>query len=239
MIPLSNIDATFWPALVQGAASLGVDPRALANVMMSESDLNPRAYNANGGAVGINQFMPRTLDGVAPGMDPDDYRGLSASEQLHYALKFWGDLYNAHPGAREGGARDLYWLNFLPATYVPNAPDDYVITTNSEIVSANPGLVLDGDDGVIRPAGLVRALDSATQRNPARWNAAMANIDELTDTFSAASSFASSVFSWKALSLMGLSIAALAGLATAFPHSKFVKPITSVTGAIPRLWKTS
>jgi hypothetical protein len=211
MIRLSNIDDAFWPALVRGARGLGVDPRTLAGVMLSESDLNPRAFNANGGAVGINQFMPATLANVAPGLSSDIYRTLSASQQLAYALAFWRALYNAHPGAREGGARDLYWLNFLPATFVPHAPDSYVLTRNPTTVAANPSLVLPGDsENVIRAGGLTRALDSAVKRNSTRWAATLENIEETE-----AATGMGTAMGWSWLLGGGLALAGLTGLGVA------------------------
>jgi hypothetical protein len=172
---VSNIDDDFYGKLVDGARRLGVEPVSMALVMFAESGINPKAFNAKGGASGINQFMPATLNKVAPGLDPASYRQLSASQQLDYVLKFWASLYAAHPGANQGAARDLYWLNFYPATYVPGAPDDYVITTNPKIIAANPAF-----GSPITPGGLKRFLDKQAANSPTRWNAIVDNIQNLT-----------------------------------------------------------
>ena len=45
-------------------AKLGIEPDWLMFVMNSESGLNPAAYNPNGGASGLIQFMPDTAKGL-------------------------------------------------------------------------------------------------------------------------------------------------------------------------------
>lgn len=47
--------------LLAAAYAIGINPTWLANVISLESDGNPRAYNPVSGAVGLIQFMPRTL----------------------------------------------------------------------------------------------------------------------------------------------------------------------------------
>lgn len=194
MIPLSNIDAAFWPKLIAGAADLGVSPFSLALVMNMESGIDPTAAHrdANTGqpdAVGLNQFwVSSTFRTAVPGVSVDEYLSWPASRQLERALAYWRDQLNAHPGARDGGARDLYWLNFLPATYVPNAPDDHILapTEDGKLVAAannNGPLVLPGETEmrngvkVIRAAGLRNALDRAAKSG--RYQAAQANLLEL------------------------------------------------------------
>lgn len=52
-------------------AKLGIEPDWLMFVMNSESGLNPAAYNPNGGASGLIQFMPDTAKGL--GTRPKPY----------------------------------------------------------------------------------------------------------------------------------------------------------------------
>lgn len=196
MIPISNIDSAFWPKLVQGAQAMGASPISLALVMLSESSINPKARNPSDTslppvAVGLNQLsLPsRTFQGVVgDNVDPDAFLTWPASVQLDYALKYFRGVYSAHPGALQGGARDLYWLNFMPATYVAGAGDDHVITNEGWAVSANPSLA--DPDGVIRAGGLKRALDAAANAsyNAARWQAAVQNINELLPQVAVSSS---------------------------------------------------
>ncbi len=115
----------FWDLLVADARAWGMNPRDLALVMMAESTVNPSALNDNGGAAGLNQLSnPKNY---AP-LTRDAYLALDASAQWNLAVqKFFDAVITSHPSVKEGGARDLYWLNWAPATYKPNTPDDAVI----------------------------------------------------------------------------------------------------------------
>lgn len=173
--PVTGIDDAFWPKLTLGAKKLGVSPVSLALVMFEESGIHPDAVNANGGASGINQFMPDTFASSFPGTSLDDFRQMTASQQLDFTLAFWSALYDAHPGATWGGARDLLWLNFLPATFSPFSTPWHTITTSPAVLAANP---LKQHRGAITTQSLSDALDAAVQRSPARWDAIVANIRE-------------------------------------------------------------
>lgn len=54
------LDSKITDALNRVAAALNMNPAWLSNVIMLESSWNPKAYNKSG-AVGLIQFMPRTL----------------------------------------------------------------------------------------------------------------------------------------------------------------------------------
>lgn len=167
----AGLPSTFWPALWHFANQIGSDPFAMANVMMSESGLNPKAKNSIG-CVGLNQFCGTTFAGVVLGKSAsewnamssddknaalDDYRSKSAEEQLAFVAKFWA----SKPAAALKTARDLYWVNFLPATYVAGADDSHVLTTSSSILNANPVFVSHDANGnpQITAGDLQRALD--------------------------------------------------------------------------------
>jgi len=166
--------------------------------MIAESGLDPTARNPKDtskppAALGINQFSPisKTYQGYVKDIDPEVYLTFPASKQLDYALRFFADQFRNHPAAKAGGARDLYWLNFLPATYVPNAPDSHILAPDpafnlgADIVNANRSLVLPGETEmrsgvpVIRAGGLKAALDRAANASGSRWNAIVSNIVEL------------------------------------------------------------
>lgn len=55
------MDSSLLPALNAAAAAIGMNPAWLQNVITLESGWDPRAVNASTGAVGLIQFMPRTL----------------------------------------------------------------------------------------------------------------------------------------------------------------------------------
>lgn len=92
------------------ALRLKCDPLALMQAFWHESGLNPAAYNANGGASGINQLMPDFLKSSGWKLSPAEYRKLSAEDQLPYVENFlrpWAHLGLTSPGM-------VYALNYLP-----------------------------------------------------------------------------------------------------------------------------
>lgn len=180
-VSVSKIDDAFWPALVTDARAWGVDPRDLAAVMFAESGLNPRAVNPDpeGGAVGINQLFRSNWKKFLfdRGMSVEEYSALPASEQWkRVAGPFFRGVIESHPDVRgaapENRARDLYWLNYKPATYVPNAPEDHPIGKDS----ANSALQLPGDP-IVRPAGLRAFLEKQQRQGGPRWAGILAAID--------------------------------------------------------------
>ena len=68
-------------------AKLGIEPDWLMFVMNSESGLNPAAYNPNGGASGLIQFMPDTAKGL--GTTTEALRKMSNVAQLDYVYKYF------------------------------------------------------------------------------------------------------------------------------------------------------
>ena len=84
-------------------AKLGIEPDWLMFVMNSESGLNPAAYNPNGGASGLIQFMPDTAKGL--GTTTEALRKMSNVAQLDYVYKYFypyrgkmSSLYDLYPG---------------------------------------------------------------------------------------------------------------------------------------------
>src|SRR6185312_6732211 len=156
----SDIDAEFPAALVAGARELGVDPVGAAALLYVESGIHHAAVNPRGGAVGLNQFDPPTqvLHYGFPSVDA--YKQSPACVQfVNAVLPFWKSLTSQFGhGQTKFSARDLYWLNFLPATYVPNAPDSHIITSNPAWVTPNPGLA--NGKSYISAGDITRALDS-------------------------------------------------------------------------------
>jgi hypothetical protein len=140
-----QLSAAAWALLWSMAADLGTTPQVLAKVMYTESGLDPARVNPNGGAVGVNQFVPPTLATVT-NLSPAQYGALPAEGQFPIVEKFWARM----PRAAMKTERDLYWVNFTPATYKPGMPDSYDIlakfsngapvpaSLRAQIVNGNP-----------------------------------------------------------------------------------------------------
>jgi hypothetical protein len=166
MSAVALVDDAFWPLLVADAHRWGADPRVVAQVMMSESGLDPSAWNRAGDAIGLNQLAPVNHHLFAP-LTREEYHALSASEQWKAgASKFFDAELTAHPEAGHDVAA-LYWLNYKPGTYVKGASEDFDIGPDA----GNPLLMI---DGTVTPASL-RAFATRDQRSP-RWKSVLAAI---------------------------------------------------------------
>lgn len=157
----ASIGDGFPAALSQLAADLGAEPTDLLKLLLSESGLQPGAKNPRGFpsgqyAVGINQFAPVNWGRFAP-LTPVQYAALSATDQLPYVGDFWKALAASHNASTISG-RDLYWLNFLPATFVPDAPDSHVIVHAGSGFFA-PNRYLSSDGSTITAGDLQAHLD--------------------------------------------------------------------------------
>jgi hypothetical protein len=162
----------FAHELVRLAQPLGIDPKGAAKLLLSESDLLPHARN--GAAVGIFQAEPdphtQHYSLFAP-LDVAAFLALPAVGQLPYAFKFWGRMIRAFgQGQTTWGARDLYWLNFLPARFVRGAPDSHVLTRSPEgFYTANADALDHGTKGFITAGDLSLAQDAGVHRNRELW----------------------------------------------------------------------
>lgn len=145
----ASLPSSFWLALWASAKALGADPADMAKIMWAESGINPVADHD--GCVGINQFCPGTFEHFVP-MSREQYKKLPAEKQLPFVTQFW----KTKPAAARQSARDLYWVNFVPATYKPNMPDSFDVLTGlsaadrANIILQNPHF---SDDGATIPAG--------------------------------------------------------------------------------------
>ena len=130
---------------------------------LDPSKKNPTGFPAGQYAVGINQFAPVSWPVFAP-LTVVQYAALTAAQQLPYVFKFWRGYLQKY-GLTSISARDLYWINFLPATYVPNSPDSYVIVSpTSGYFAPNKGLARDPSVG-ITAGDLQAAIDRVKTRN--------------------------------------------------------------------------
>jgi hypothetical protein len=160
--PPSYFDFGWSSVFVAGCEAIGANPYDVAGLLMSESGFNPSATNSIG-CVGLNQMCPGSQNFTSD-YSSDAYAQLTVSEQLPYVFAFWENQMSQY-GLITISARDLYWLNFLPATYVPNSSDSYVISQQGDAYySSNSSLDTDGS-GTITAGDLMNAISAAESNN--------------------------------------------------------------------------
>jgi hypothetical protein len=166
--PPANYFDTGWAGVfVAGCEALGASPLEVAELLMSESSFNPGTRNSIG-CVGLNQLCSSSYGFFTSDYSVDQYTQLTVGEQLPYVFSYWQHWLSQY-GLGSISARDLYWLNFLPATYVPNSPDSYVISSQGDAYyGSNSGLDMNGD-GQITAGDLQAKLDSMPDAQPDLW----------------------------------------------------------------------
>jgi hypothetical protein len=107
-------------AFAAAARRAGVEPALALAVYGSESGLNPRARNPNGGAAGIPQLLPAFMKSY--GADPATFHTWSVAQQIPVIERLLKSQV-AMLGSPPLTASKLYHLNFYPAT----AHDDVVV----------------------------------------------------------------------------------------------------------------
>ena len=135
--------AAFLAKVTEISAKLGINPNWLMIVMKMESGINPQAYNSNGGATGLYQFMPQTAAGL--GTSTGALIAMDNVTQLDYVYKYLKPY-----AGRLFSVTDLYMVTFFPAAL--GKPDNYVLQTSSLsaglIARANPVFDLNGDQAI-------------------------------------------------------------------------------------------
>lgn len=140
-----------WQALWSLAGQLGTTPQTLGLLLYEESGMDPGAKNTQGypddeskWVVGLNQFAPGTYESWV-NVDRSTYLTWTMAQQLGPIGNFWA----SKPSSAMQSVRDLFWVNFLPASYVPNASPDTVVNDPTKmdahyalvtVPAANPGL---------------------------------------------------------------------------------------------------
>jgi hypothetical protein len=143
-----SVGNEFFNKLKEISKDLGIDPKDLLLIMVSESGLNPGARNAGGGAAGINQMMPSTLLGLGFGKDltPDQrslaYSKLKGEDQLEYFKKY---LEANKPSTGYRNAVDIYLANALPVCFsLPGIrsqdPNAIICTKNKNLPQTYPNI---------------------------------------------------------------------------------------------------
>lgn len=146
---VSKLSDAFFNKTVEISKRIGCDPNALMAVMYSESGLNSKAGNSNGGATGLIQFMPSTAKAL--GTTTAKLRAMSPEEQLNYVEKCFlsSKKYAGFKSSDKLDAGTLYALIFLPGY----AKRKVLTTKGHKFYNYNAGLDTN-KDGQITKADL-------------------------------------------------------------------------------------
>lgn len=125
------------------SSQLGINPDWLMVVMYAEARMNPAAYNPNGGASGLIQFMPSTAKWL--GTTTSEIRKMSNLEQLDWVYKYFKGL-----GAtgKMKSVYDLYLVTFFPIAlgkadnWILQSSDlsAHTVAVNNKIIDINKDL---------------------------------------------------------------------------------------------------
>ncbi len=138
----------------------------LLSVMMAESNVKASAHNAHSNASGLIQFLPSTLRGLGWTGTPEQFRRLSADDQLPYVERYFRPYVHFNLGS----AARVYQVVFLPSSLSFGSSMDTVIVeqggVNSGAYAGNAGLDTDHDGAIT-----VGELQQAIERHhvSARW----------------------------------------------------------------------
>lgn len=136
----------FLAKVKQIANRLNCNYRDLLGLMNSESGINSKAYNPNGGATGLIQIMPNTAKSL--GTTTAALKNMTPLQQLDYVEKY---LSNAKASAgfssnAKLSAGDLYALTFLPA----RAKKETLTHSGENYYEQNTGLDLNKDGKITK-----------------------------------------------------------------------------------------
>jgi len=141
-----NIDggdgSTFAGDVLSQEGALYVHAEDAIRMLLHESGLNPalgsHVKHADGSpvAAGIYQALTRKADGSSAlpgGMSLAQWEAMSADDQLpHWFAYLQSTAGISGKATLPLSGRDLYWLNFLPATVDSSATDDTIIATSDD-----------------------------------------------------------------------------------------------------------
>lgn len=170
----ADLDDAFFTRLREVAREVGAEPLDMLSVMMSESGVSASATNPNGHATGLIQFMPATLAALRYNGTWQDFRHLTATQQLE-----WVERYYKPWTAKAGGwsVASLYQATFLPATLGNSDPGHVIAARQGTFGWAyDANAVFDANkDGAIQ----VSELTAAVQRNckGPRWEEIKARLE--------------------------------------------------------------
>jgi hypothetical protein len=158
---MTNLSDRFFDELVKLGARRRTHPGIFLTVWCAESDLSPSAVNPHGGARGLNQMMPATLQSMGA---PADFEKRAAEDQLPWIERLIAAREPLNGGPFESAAR-YYHANFFPRTMARGfAPSTIVVARDAEdsderaAYAANSGLDVD-QDGKITLDDLAKYLE--------------------------------------------------------------------------------
>jgi len=123
----SDIEDSFFPALIDVCQQVGCNPADLLAVIKAESNVCPGAVNPHGGATGLIQFMPETMKRLGWSEPMQVFAELSATDQLPWVQQFL----KAGKGQFTSPGR-IYQFIFLPGTMsTATQPGDAVASKDS------------------------------------------------------------------------------------------------------------
>ena len=162
-----DLSDEFFTEILDMGDRLRLDALDLLGVMMAESNVKASAQNANSNASGLIQFLPSTLRSVGWTGTPQEFRRLSAAEQLPYVETYFRPYahFNLNSAAR------VYQVVFLPSSLSLGSSMDTVIVeqggVNSGAYAGNRGLDTN-NDGMITVGELQQAIER--HETSGRWN---------------------------------------------------------------------
>lgn len=123
-----DLSDQFFSGLRSIALKLEALPLDMLAVMMSESGVRADAHNPNGHASGLIQFMPKTLLNLGWSKGHEEFRKLSADQQLPFVERYYTPY--AHYGQLDTIA-GLYVATFLPALIKHTRDSSFVLTAKN------------------------------------------------------------------------------------------------------------
>ncbi|GAB3519520.1 lysozyme family protein [Emticicia fontis] len=131
--------AAFETKVIQIAGRLGIKPDWLMIVMYAESKLNHLATNSGSSAIGLIQFLNKTLASL--GTSREAIQSMTNVQQLDYVEKYFVNL------GVSGKMTDVYQVCL--AVFLPKymySPDSTIIANSgSTTYTANKGMDMDKD----------------------------------------------------------------------------------------------
>lgn len=137
----------FENAMTAMCSRLGLAADHMMAVIYKETGgtFSPKAYNANGGATGLIQFMPSTAAWL--GTSTAALRSMTATQQLVWVEKYFSKLGVA---GKLKDFTDVYLAVFFPAAI--GKPETWVLQSSDlspyKIATSNPGIDLNKDQKI-------------------------------------------------------------------------------------------
>ena len=175
MSQTDDLSDQFFQDIVDVSGRLQLEPLDLLGVMMAESGVKAASNNPSSNASGLIQFLPSTLQHLGWTGTPQQFRQLSAEEQLPYVEQYFQPY--VHFGLNS--AARVYQVVFLPSSLQLGSSPNTVIVEQGGINSAayNGNRNLDtNSDGRITVGELQQAIER--HLNSARWQEIAARLEE-------------------------------------------------------------